>query len=61
MVARQLTENPYDMVDSGEEIYSEELTITSDYIDYDILEEEKDIITKNNDVWVKTKRKYVEE
>ena len=35
---------------------SEDLTITGDYSDYDILEEEKDGITKNDDVWVKTKK-----
>ena len=55
-VARQLTENPDDMVDAGEEISSEELTITGDYSDYDILEEEKDTIIENNDVWVRTKK-----
>ena len=55
-MARQLTENPDDMVDSEEEISSEELTITSDYIDYGILEEEKDNITEKDDIWVKTKK-----
>ena len=56
-VARKLTENPDDMVDAGEEMSSEELTITGDYSDYDILEEETDAITKNDNVWVKTKNK----
>ena len=56
LVVRQLTENPYDMVDVEEEISYEDLTITGDYSDYDILEEEKDTITKNDDVWVKTKK-----
>ena len=60
LVARQLTENTYDIVDSEEEMYSEDLTITGDYSDYDILEEEKDTITENDDVWVKTKNKYGE-
>ena len=36
LVARQLTENTYDIVDSEEEMYSEDLTITGDYSDYDI-------------------------
>ena len=36
---------------------SEDLTITGDYSDYNILEEEKDTITENDDVWVKTKNK----
>ena len=35
---------------------SDDLTITGDYSDYDILEEEKDTISENNDVWVKTKK-----
>ena len=56
LVVRQLTENPYDMVDVEEEISYEDLTITGDYSDYDILEEEKDTITENDDVWVKTKK-----
>ena len=56
LVARQLTENPDDMVDAEEEMYSEDLTITGDYSDNDIFEEEKDTITKNDDVWVKTKK-----
>ena len=55
LVARQLTENPDDMVDAEEEISSEDLTITGDYSYYDILEEEKDTITENDDVWVKKK------
>ena len=56
LVAIQLTENPDDMVGVDEEMSSEDLTITGDYSDYDILEEEKDTITKNDDVWVKTKK-----
>ena len=56
LVARQLTENADDMVEEGKEISSDDLTITGDYSDYDILEEENDTISKNNDVWVKTKK-----
>ena len=33
----------------------EELTITGNYSDYKILEEEKEAITGNDDVWVKIK------
>ena len=55
LVARQLIENPDDMVDAEEEISSDDLTITGDYSDYDILEEEKDTITENYDVWVNKK------
>ena len=36
----------------------DDLNITGNYSDYYILEEEKDNITKNNNVWVKTKNKY---
>ena len=31
-------------------------TITGNSSDYDILEEEKETITKNDDVWFKTKK-----
>ena len=31
----------------------DDLTITGNYSDYDILEEEKEIISKNYEVWVK--------
>ena len=47
----QLTESPDDMVDAEEEMSSEHWTITGDYIDYNILEEEKDTITENDHVW----------
>ena len=55
LVARQLTENPDYMVDTEEEMSSEDLTITGDYSDHNILEEEKDTITENDDVWVQKK------
>ena len=55
-VARQLTENPDDMVDTEEEMSFEDLTITGNYSDYDILEEEKATITENDNIWVKTKK-----
>ena len=55
LVARQLIDNPDDMVDAEEEMSSGDLTITGDYSDCNILEEEKDNITENYDVWVKTK------
>ena len=34
----------------------DDLNITVDYIDYDILEEEKETILKNDEVWVKIKK-----
>ena len=55
-MAIKLTENPDDMVITGEEMSFEDLTITVNYSDYDILEEEKENITKNDNVWVKTKK-----
>ena len=56
LVAIKLTENADDMVDEEKEMSSDDLTSTGDYSDYKILEEEKDNITKNDDVWVKTKK-----
>ena len=44
------------MVDTEEDMYFDDLTITGKYSDYDILEEEKEIITKEDNVWVKTKK-----
>ena len=37
-------------------MYVKDLTITGNYSDYDILEEEKETITKNDNVGVKTKK-----
>ena len=56
LVARQLTENPDDMMNTEEEMDFYDLTITVNYSDYDILEEEKETITKNENVWVRTKK-----
>ena len=55
-MARQLTENPDDMVNTEEKMAFDDLTITGNYSDYDILEEERETITKNDNVWVKTKK-----
>ena len=55
-VARQLIENTDDMVDTEVEMYFVDLTIIGNYSYYDILEEERETITKNNDIWVKTKK-----
>ena len=56
LVARQLTKNVDEMVEEGKEMSSDDLTITGDYSDYDILEGEKNTISENDDVWVKTKK-----
>ena len=55
-VARKLTENPDGMVDTEEEMSFEDLNITVNHNDHNILEEEKETITKNYDIWVKTKK-----
>ena len=55
-MARQLTENQDDMVDTYEEMSFDDLNITGDYSDYDILEEEKETITENDNVWVEMKK-----
>ena len=34
----------------------DDLTIPGDYSDYDILEEEKETISKNDEVWFKNKQ-----
>ena len=36
---------------------SDDLTITGNYSDYDILEDEKDTIAEKDDVWVKQKKR----
>ena len=37
----------------------DDLTITFNYSDYDILEEEKETITKNDNIWFKTKKEIL--
>ena len=44
------------MVHKKEEMDFDDLNITGNYSDYDILEEEKETITKNDHVWVKNKK-----
>ena len=55
-VATELTEHAYDMAEEGKEMSSDDLISTGDYSDYDILDEEKDTISKNDPVRVKTKK-----
>ena len=54
-VARKLTENTDEYVDTEKEMDFDDLTIIGNYSDYDNLDEEKETITKNDDVWVKLK------
>ena len=56
VVATEITEHADDMVEEGKEMSSDELISTGDYSDYKILDEEKDLISKNDIVWVKTKK-----
>ena len=44
------------MVAEGNDMSSDDLISTGDYSDYDILDEEKDLISKNDLVWVKIKK-----
>ena len=55
-VVWKLTENTDGNVDTEEEMAFYDLTITSSYNDYDILKEERENITKNDNVWVKHKK-----
>ena len=43
------------MGNTEEEMAFYDLTITGNDCDYDILEEEKETISKNDEIWVKTK------
>ena len=51
-----MIELPIENVNTEEEMAFYDLTITSDYSDYDILDEEKENISLNYEVWVKTKK-----
>ena len=57
--ARIITETPDENVDTEEEMDFDDLTITGNYSDYDILEEEKETITKNDNIWFKTKKEIL--
>ena len=54
-MANVLTKTPDKNVDTGEEIDIYYSNITGKYSDHDILEEETETISKNYEVWVKTK------
>ena len=54
-VASKMTETPYENVDTEEKLAFDDLNIPGDYSDYNILEEEKETISRNNEVRVKTK------
>ena len=51
----QLTEKADDLVEEGKEMSSDDLISTGDYSDYNILEKERDSISINDFVGVKTK------
>ena len=56
VLATEITEHTNAMVAEGNEMSSDDLISTGDYSDYDILDEEKDLISKNDLVWVKMKK-----
>ena len=56
LVETQLAENTDDMVEEGKEMSFYDLISTGGYSDCEILDEEKDHISKNDLVWVKTKK-----
>ena len=56
VLATEITEHTNDMVAEENEMSSVDLISTGDYSGYDILDEEKDLISKNDLVWVKTKK-----
>ena len=49
-VTRKMTETPNENFDTEEDMYFDDLT-------FDILEEEKETISNNDEVWVKTKKR----
>ena len=56
VLATEITEHTNDMVAEGNDMSSDDLISTGDYSDYNILDEDKDLISKNDLVWVKTKK-----
>ena len=59
-IARQRTEIQVENVNTEEEIDFDDLTITGDYSDYDILEEEKGLYPKMMKFGSKLKKRYEE-
>ena len=55
-MATEITENADDMVAEENQMSSDDLIHAEDNSDYDILEEEEDLIAENDQVWVKTKK-----
>ena len=60
-MATEITEHTNDMVAEENQMSSDDLIRTCDYSNYNILEEDKDLISENDLVWVKKKKKYGEE
>ena len=55
-MARKLTGDPDDMLDKEEEMSFDDLTFTGNYSDYDIVDDEKETLTENDEFWVKTRK-----
>ena len=55
-MARKITATQDINVDTEEEMPFNNFTIPVDHSDYDILEEEQKTMSKNDEVWIKTKQ-----
>ena len=51
-----MTENSVENVHTEKYTFFDNLTITGDYSDYDVLEEEQENVSLNYIVWVKVKK-----
>ena len=55
-MARKITENPDENIDTEVEVSFDDLTIPDDYSENYIFDEEKETIPKNYEVWINTKK-----
>ena len=52
----QITDLPVEYINTEQEMAFDNLTICRDYNDYDILTEENETISFNDEIWIKTKK-----
>ena len=55
-VEREMTKPSVETVNTEKEMHFDDLIITGDYINYDVLEEQQETISFNDIVWVKVKK-----
>ena len=55
-VDREMTKPSVETVNTEKEMHFDDLIITGDYINYDVLEEQQETISFNDIVWVKVKK-----